>query len=419
MIHFWNLPQNRIHIRLNEEFKEHLIGELLKQIKTVKNVSKVTGYSINTIKRMKQRGRKIKIDLVIRISKILNKRKFDLFNIERNILWIGNPQSKEIWNPKLPFDFATRHGARFIAAIFNDGCLTIDGKNNAYGSLMYDNFDKELRESVKKDAVMSIGGNINNITYIEKEKKRYILFPAVFRDIVSQIIEKGPKSEKNQNIPDFIFDNNELILGWLEQTIADEGEVRYYPKKYRRCITWKRSVDITDVFPRKLKKEVSIRRLPSKIQKVVEKKKCKLIEDEIKMLKMLGISYDLYNLGAYPTSKGKIRTRWQISITKRENLLKLRKMIKIPHIEKDKKFSLMMKGFVRYKESLNIKKALIKAQKRNDFVTSRDLKKKMNYKNMGTASQWMRRLENEGFLKCVKESIYSENNREPARYVIQ
>lgn len=207
------------------------------------------------------------------------------------------------------------------------------------------------------------------------------------------------------------------MFGWVEQTIADEGEVKYHKKKYRRSIIWRRSVDISDVLSGKIK-ETSIRQLPKAIQKIVEKKKCNLIEDELKMLNILGIDYDLYNLGIYSTKKGKVRTKWQITITKRENLLNLRKIIKIPHKEKDKKFSLMLKEFTRYLEPIKIKNTIKRIIKRKGFVASAELKKEMNYKNTGTACIWIRRLEKEGFLRCIKQSIYSENHREPARYII-
>lgn len=417
MIHFWDLPQDRIHIRLKEQFKTGLIDELLKQTVTIRNAGISTGCSINTLRRLKRKERKIKINLVTKISKILNSEKYSLSNIEKNVTWIGHPLNVGIEHPKLPFNFSTRHGARFIAAIFNDGYISKHYQNPAW--LMYDNFDKGLRESVKKDLIKVTGGDINSLPEFISKKKKFIAFPSIFRDILLQFVIPGPKSENNQNTPGFILNNNELMLGWLEQTIADEGEVKYFPKRYRRSIVWRRSVDITNKFPTKLTKEKSIRKLPKEVQKIVERQKCNLIQDELRMLKILGIDYDLYNLGVYPTSKGKIRTRWQISITKRKNLLRLRRMIKIPHMEKDKKFTLMMKGFVRYKEPLNIRNAIKRIQKKNGFVTSGYLKKAMNYKNIGNASVWLRILENEGFLVMIKKSTYGKNYREPARYIIR
>jgi len=63
------------------------------------------------------------------------------------------------------------------------------------------------------------------------------------------------------------------------------------------------------------------------------------------MLDSLGIDYRIYHIGVYKTEKNKIRTRTQIGIAKRENLLKLRSLIKIPSKDKDKTFSNMFKYF--------------------------------------------------------------------------
>jgi len=416
MIHFWELPKKRISVLLKPEYKTDFMKSFLRQTKSIKNAGRSIGYSVNTIKRLRNVDKKIKIDIVIKISEFLKKERFSLEEIEKNIIWVGNPLGKAISNPKLPFDFVSKQGARFVSAIFNDGCIARDlGKG--YGVLMYDNFNKGLRDSVKKDAVSVMGGDLKIIREVDTTKKKYLVFPSVYRDIMLKIIKPGPKPETNSNIPKFVFENKNTMLGWIEQTIADEGEVKYYKKRYRRAIVWRRSVDITDIFPENLG-EVSIRKLPIRLQKIAESKKCKLIEDEIKILKMIGISYDIYNIGVYSTKKGKIRTRWQINITKRENLMRLRKMIKIPHIEKDEKFSLVMKEFTRYLEPINIRKAAERIQKRNGFITSRDLKKEMSYTQIGTASQWVSRLEKEGFLKHIKKSVYSENHREPAQYII-
>lgn len=416
MIHFWKLPSNRIHVLLKQEYNTSFVRSFLNETKTTSNAARLIGYSRPTINNLKNKDAKIKIDLILKISEFINDNKFSLPEIEKNIIWIGHPLSKGIKNPKLPFNFATRSGARFIAAIMNDGCITSPSKRS-YGELMYDNFDKGLRDSVKRDAVSVVGGKAKMLSEFISKKKKYVLFPSVLRDTLLQIMKPGLKSENDLEVPKFVSKNKEAILGWIEQTIADEGEVKYYKKKYRRSIVWRRSVDITDCFPRKTG-EVSIRKLPEKLQKIAERKRCKLIEDEIKMLNKIGISSDLYNLGVYSTTKGKIRAKWQINITKRENLLELRKMIRIPHREKDKKFYEMMKEFVRYLEPINIEKAAQRIQKRNGFVTSRALKKEMGYTQIGTAYKWIKRLEKEGFLSCIKKSTYSENYREPAKYII-
>jgi hypothetical protein len=218
--------------------------------------------------------------------------------------------------------------------------------------------------------------------------------------------EKGSKSESNLDVPAFIFLNKDNILGWIEQTIADEGNVNYNLKKYRREIVWRRSLDVSNLFNKPINKEIPLKNLPQDIQKLLYQKKCKLIEGEKKMLDALGIYYNEYNLGIYPTTKGKIRTRWQLSITKRENLIKLRKLIIIPSLEKNNKFTEICNEFERYKEPLRVKDTLIYLGKYKKIFTSKDLKIKMKYKLITTTHKWLRKFEKEGLIKKVKNSSY-------------
>ena len=206
-------------------------------------------------------------------------------------------------------------------------------------------------------------------------------------------------------------------MGWIEQTIADEGEVKYYPNKYRRSIVWRRSLDVSNLFKEKLKKDIPLRKLSERLQELLQNQECYLISAEEKMLNILGIKHRKYNLGVYLTVKNKIRTRWQISITKRENLLKLRSLIKIPSNLKDKKFTSITKEFVRFKEPLKIRSIIIGLGKKQNTFTSLDLKKKMSYKTTNTANKWINLFKKQGLIKKIKESLYGGGNyRSPAKY---
>ncbi|MEK6834791.1 MAG: hypothetical protein AABX61_00830 [Nanoarchaeota archaeon] len=396
MIRFWYLPEDRNYILLNDTFKNK-ITEILK--------------NKNYPYKLRNKFMSSKISLKI-IKKISNDLEIPLETFEKNITWIGGSNSRGLSKPKLPFNLESREGSRFIAGIINDGCLTKDGEES-YGRLMYDNFDKTLRDSMINNYLSIFGGNPNEISFRNYEKKKYLEFSSVIRDIIHLIIkEKGPKSESNLSIPSFILNDKEAILGWIEQAIADEGNVNYNLNKYRREIVWRRSLDVTPLFNSPINKEIPFKKLPLNIQKLLYKQKCKLIEEEKKILDLLGISYNEYNIGVYPTNKGKIRTRWQISITKRENLIKLRKLIKIPSKEKDKKFSLMCNEFQRYKEPLKIKNAIIRLGKNKKIFTSIDLKLSMKYKNISATHKWLRIFGKQGIIEKVKESTH----RKPAEY---
>ena len=362
------------------------------------------------------RKEKVSIKTIKEISKIT---KIYLSFFEKNILWIGGCNSKGISKPRLPFNFASREGSRFIAAIINDGCITQEGDEN-YGRLMYDNFDETIRKSVLNDYVKVFGGSFKEVAFRNYERKKFLEFSSVVRDITSKIIvEKGWKCESNLKIPAFVLRNKDNMCGWVEQTIADEGEVKYYPSKYRRSIIWRRSLDVTSIFIHPIKMDIPLKRMSVKMQNNIQKKLCNLIESEKDILNRLGIKYRIYNLGVYSTVKNKIRTRWQISITGRENLIKLRKLIKIPSKEKNIKFYYICTEFKRYKEPIKIRQNIINLGIYKKRFTSVDLQKKMNYKNVGNTYKWLNKFVKEKLLKKIKNSTYGNGHyRKPAEYIL-
>jgi len=403
IIHFWELPEKRTYILLKRKFR----NKILKILENKNYPFKISD---------KIKNGKISVHKLKKISKDEN---ISLENIEKNILWIGGNNSRGLTNTKFPINFLSKNAARFIAAIINDGTLTKEN-SNSYGRLMYDNFDESLRNSVLNDSLIVFGGKSDEIAFRNTEKKKYLEFSSIVRDIVELVLKyKGPKCESNLKIPEFVFKNKDLISGWIEQTIADEGEVKYYPNTYRRAIIWRRSLDVSNLFREKVEKDIPLRKLPERIQKLLQNQECYLISGEEKMLNFLGVKYQKYNLGVYPTVKNKIRTRWQISITKRENLLKLRSLIKIPSNLKDKKFTSFTKEFVRFKEPLKVRDTAIKLGKKQNSFTSFDLKKKMDYKTTNTANKWINLFEKQGLIKKIKESSYGGGNyRSPAKYKI-
>lgn len=101
------------------------------------------------------------------------------------------------------------------------------------------------------------------------------------------------------------------------------------PKTYRREIIWRRS------FNKNLKTY-------------------QLNEDEIKILNSLGVSYDLKNIGTYTTQKNIEKTRLQIRLSKKENLLRLYKLITIPDNKKQELFNQMISSIDRKSFKCNI-----------------------------------------------------------------
>lgn len=319
-VHINQIPTKRNYVILKKKFHKELFNSFTKFSKSIYRANKLTGISRPTLANyIKNPTSKIRIDFLLRINSLLG---FSLEKIEENIIWIGNNNSPGIHNPNIPFNFNSRAGARFLAAICNDGCITNGFKKAdkfSYGRLMYSNNEKDLRKSVAKDAQFIFGSKIDK--EFRKKIDTFLAFPSIARDVVDTITGfKGKKSENNPPIPSFILQDRRLMLGWIEQTIADEGCVKYYPDTYRREINWRRS------FNKNLREY-------------------QLIRDEVRMLDILGINYYLDNIGTYKTKEGIEKSRFQIRITKKTNLHKLRGLIKIPCIRKERLFEKIISSF--------------------------------------------------------------------------
>tara|TARA_Y100000310_G_scaffold345791_1_gene469995 strand:+ start:2299 stop:3462 length:1164 start_codon:yes stop_codon:yes gene_type:complete len=372
-VHIQQLPINKIHIILNPVLQDFIILQLRKKCKSIAEIARFTKISKSVTSRfISKKHDKIRLDFLLKMTNLLS---IQTNKLERNIQWIGHQNSKGINNPKLPFTFNSRSAARFLAAICNEGWIS-DG---AY----YSNSSKELRRSVKLDSIKVFGDCNHSIRDHIKENDQYLAFPAIIREVLQIITSfKGIKSENNPHIPKCIFQNKQMMCGWIEQTIADEGSVMHYPHKYRREISWRRTFS-------------------------THLRNYHLIEDEVKLLKYLMINFNLNQMETYKTSTGKSRVRMQIRLACRNNLINLRKLIKIPCSRKDSTFSEMLKGFVRYKEPITLRNAIISLCKKNTFITSNDVKIAMGYNSTGAALRWLKKFTNEGLLYESKKYSYT------------
>ncbi len=384
IINFWDFPE--LYVYINDDFKTKILEEFSKIFKTISQSAEFLDKSNTTIRNLKKIAYRIKINHLIKISEKINKKDFDLGKIQRNIIWIGHKNSYGLINPKLPFDFNSREGARFLAAICNDGWIS-DG-------VYYSNSDPTLRKSVKRDALFVFGGDNNAVKEWIKKKDQYLSFPSVIRDSMILMTDfKGVKSINNPHIPEIIFRNKELMCGWIEQTIADEGYVKNFYRAHKE-ILWKRA----------FKKDLLEYRLHL---------------DELKILDYIGIKYTIYNAGEYFDKNGILKTKKLLRISKRKNLTELRNLIKIPSKRKEDNFTKMIDSFVRYKERIIIKEKIKESYKKTGFITSQILQKEMRYKTINTAIKWLVNFEKEGILKCIEKSFYPKHGRRiPGKYII-
>ncbi len=388
IVHFWDLPEGN-RVILNAGAKDKLIRLVKEKYNSNAKASLAAGIGKTTLNRyIQQRGYKVTIDVLLKICKIVDSSLPFLNELEKNIVWAGFANSQGIINPKLPFNFNSREGARFLAAICNDGWIS-DGAYYSYS-------EQDLAYSVKTDTLSVFGGNTDTVTEGRKDNDKYLVFPSIIRDVLVIVTSfKGIKSENNPAVPKFVFKDIEYVLGWIEQTIADEGYVKYKPEENRREVIWKRA----------FKKDLQ---------------KYNLNINEIRMLDTLGIRCRIYNGESYNTAKGVEKTSIIIRIAGRENLLKLRKLIKIPCRRKDKIFTTALLEYKRHKEPLRIKDNILEICNEKSYITNSDLKNVMGYKKVNTAIRWLRYYSKIGLIKRTSESFYGTGvrGRAPAKYAL-
>lgn len=234
--------------------------------------------------------------------------------MESEIEWIGCVNGFGVTKPKLPFVFASRPGARFLAGICNEGWIS--------GGMCYSNQEESLHQALRSDAKEVFGASVRVPS--KRLKNDYVLrFPAILKySVITLMNLQGRIAKTNPAIPEFIYAHAECGKGWIEQTIADEGGVRFYPQRYRREIIWRRS------FATHIRHK-------------------RLFEGEKRLLKQLRIPYTTYRLESYQTLTGS-RTRYQIRLCGKQTLEAVHALLDIPCPKKSK---LLKDALASYKQS--------------------------------------------------------------------
>lgn len=297
----------------------------------------------------------------------------DIDTISEQIIWIGHSNSQGISNPKLPFDLRSRAGVRLVAGICNEGWIS--------EACCYSNSNQQQRESIQNDALQVFGGKREQFVIHESESDTFIRFPAVVKEIFLVLTAfQGKKSVNNPSIPQFVFTQKNFLLGWLEQTLADEGTIKYYPKKHRREVWWKRAfLESLDYYA--------------------------LHEDECRILDELGLKYSSYASWTYDSLDGK-KVHAQIRIVGRESILFLCKHLRIPLQRKQELLSRMAFSYERYKERIHIWSCIGRIAQTSEYISAKELQQKMKYSCVSTARKWLRHYYQEGCLRRLEQGVY-------------
>lgn len=346
VIHFWNFKPNNC-IRIEKNFMEKLLSEILSYPEYHYKIAKLMNIDesiVNDIRRNPEK--KIEINTIKKIVEFLKKigKGDKLKDVEPHIIWIGPHTGRGVTNPKLPFIVNSSDFVKILSASFGDGTITnisySTPKKYKLGVLEYTNEDPVLQERLIISALRVFGGNKEEYVVRYNNHGTSIHFPSIIRDAL--LIAgglRGKKSVHNPSIPSWIMNSldKNIWITWLKQTLDDEGSVRFRDN-YNHEIFVTRVMDMTRGFPRKLKPgaKIPFKRLPEREQQIILKNPVRLLSDEFKLLKRLEIESRLKPQEIYVTKKGRIKVKWRLYITRKENLKKFAKLISFTSSRKRK-----------------------------------------------------------------------------------
>ena len=406
IVHWYNLPE-QTNIKLREEARSKIMNLLEEQFGTQKEIANKLNLTTTHLRNYRKATSNFSVRSLKRIANLL---KINYEDINSQIIELGRMRTK-ITNPSLPFNLASLEGAALISIVNSEGHIPLQ-----IGTSMHIRVrEKEMLERAISSAKKIFGEFPVEIKKTKSKNTSEIFFPSVIADSLEIAgLVRGSKSKKNPRVPDYIVSNNELRKIYLGWSFACEMECSHFVVKLTR------SIDITDIVS-----EVYINnfnygpifknKIPKEIMKNVLKRRCNLLEDEIKMLKYLGINKQAHIANLWKTKDNRITAAWKIVISDKETMKKLHN-INIPLEEKSEQLAKSINKYVS-ENILNRKtymKTVIKArelQLSKDYFTRKEL---IDY--YSPDSNWASRKVDAHLRKLVRKNIAKKIS--PGKYKI-
>jgi len=227
--HIWDLPLDKISVKMEDKFRAELFNVIKKEIGGVDRFTRFFDYNRGSFSEWKLGKRFILLSMLFRMSNALVEMGYEKFNekeIEKHIEYlksVGAPNNKAIHRPNLPIKIDKRL-VRLIAHMLADGYEgTSHGNYNKRGS--YCNTRKELIKDFKN--CLTLFGKVpTNIWRNNFKKADTIFFPAVVTYILKHICNTNTFLTKESEIPEIVFQTPaKLMYNFLGAFIDDEFAV--------------------------------------------------------------------------------------------------------------------------------------------------------------------------------------------------
>jgi hypothetical protein len=183
-----------------------------------------------------------------------------------------------------------------------------------------------------------------------------------------------------------------------------------------------RNIDVSDIVPEKYARKFNFgpvfkKDIPPSLIRILSRKKCNLLEDEVKILRNFDVNKETQFANLWKAKDGRISAAWKIVISDRGNMKRLYN-IKIPLKKRAKQLEDIINSYKRsnlmkiktYRKTVN-KARKIESKKR--FFTRKDI---INYYK--SHSKWADRKVDRHLKKLVEKNIISKNSKGEFRVLI-
>jgi hypothetical protein len=387
-----------VYLKITKRLKEKLSKERKKQFKNMKELASQINEPESALISFFWQHHAISVRLFLKLVK-----QFGIESYEKEIKWIGGKtRGKGISNPKSPFNFNTKEGGMFVAAVLGDGTFLYNLE------IQYRNYCPLMLKQVVSTARKLFG----NISIVSKDVTS-VLFPSILGKIIYELgLRPGRKTVTNPHIPEFVMNGTkECKIGFLKQISDDEGSPEINPPN---------SYSIRYEFAIQLPKN-----------KFNEKEKYipNLLNDLYELIKSFGFSTTRIYGGRVYKGRRKLRycVSWVFDVQGKQSLEKFEKEInfRVPKRRKKLKWGLSKMKTETYgkKAWFIVLSKFYGIFKQQGFVTKHELSKHIR-RTKRNGQAWLSKLESEGFIeqiggnKFIGRGYKGLHGRTPAKYKI-
>jgi len=380
------IPSGNIYLKLDKKLIDSIFNIINKSNTILPESIKSQLYRMNL-------GKKTSLSFIKNFSLNMD---IPLEEFEKNTILITSIKSTNVGikEPKIPIDFATKEGVRFIASVMGDGEL------NKQLNIRYNNQSRKLIDIILNSA-KKIFGDIDFKLYYRKDKTYQLHFPKIAGIIVSLLgIKPGYKSKNNYGIPSFIFQlDNKLKAVFIRQFFNDEGNVRLKDRRLQ------------------IKQTIECKASKKEAKSNIMKYAPKSLLGIQKLLLDLGVDSKI-SLGMY--RNGKID--WELSAYRIENLSKFKENIGFDLEYKNKLLGQAIKSYKFPSAARNGRidfalRCCKKAQENYGFITKEILAKTSN-RSLKTATYYLVDLKKRKLIKCIEKPKKRDEKSLSHRYII-